>query len=98
MSGPTRAQGGALTEQNGRSWKVLIADDEPLARARLRALLARHPEFELTAECGSGAAVLAALRDQVQRSVHETRARPQTGLATLIRPHRLHRRVIQADA
>ncbi|MDF1503229.1 response regulator, partial [Roseisolibacter sp. H3M3-2] len=46
-----------------RAWKVLVADDEPLARARLRALLARHPEFELTAECGSGAAVLAALRD-----------------------------------
>src|SRR5689334_8996960 len=46
-----------------RSWKVLIADDEPLARTRLRTLLARHPEFELTAECGSGAAVLAALRD-----------------------------------
>jgi two-component system LytT family response regulator len=42
---------------------VLVADDEPLARARLRALLARHPEFELTAECGSGKAVLAALRD-----------------------------------
>lgn len=48
---------------NARLWKVLIADDEPLARARLRALLARHPEFEITAECGSGAAVLAALRD-----------------------------------
>jgi two-component system LytT family response regulator len=44
-------------------WKVLIADDEPLARARLRALLARHPEFELVAECGSGKAVLAALRN-----------------------------------
>lgn len=46
-----------------RTWKVLIADDEPLARARLRTLLARHPEFELTAECGNGAAVLAALRN-----------------------------------
>ena len=44
-------------------WNVLIADDEPLARARLRTLLARHPEFALTAECGSGTAVLAALRD-----------------------------------
>ena len=43
--------------------KVLIADDEPLARARLRALLARHPQFELTAECGSGTAVLAALQN-----------------------------------
>lgn len=63
MSGPTRAPGEALTAQGGRTWKVLIADDEPLARARLRALLARHPEFELTAECGSGAAVLAALRN-----------------------------------
>ncbi|QJR37873.1 response regulator transcription factor [Gemmatimonas groenlandica] len=42
---------------------MLVADDEPLARARLRALLARHPEFELSAECGSGTAVLAALRD-----------------------------------
>lgn len=46
-----------------RPWKVLIADDEPLARARLRTLLARHPEFALVAECGNGAAVLAALRD-----------------------------------
>lgn len=63
MSGPTRVSGEALTAQGGRTWKVLIADDEPLARARLRALLARHPEFELTAECGSGAAVLAALRN-----------------------------------
>jgi two-component system LytT family response regulator len=63
MNGPTRARGEALAADEGRSWQVLIADDEPLARARLRALLARHPEFELTAECGSGAAVLAALRN-----------------------------------
>ena len=62
MNGPPRAPGEARTDA-GRSWKVLIADDEPLARARLRALLARHPEFELTAECGNGAAVLAALRN-----------------------------------
>jgi two-component system LytT family response regulator len=58
-----RNRGEAHAANDGRIWKVLIADDEPLARARLRALLARHPEFELTAECGSGAAVLAALRD-----------------------------------
>jgi two-component system LytT family response regulator len=63
MNAPTRAPGETLAAEDGRSWKVLIADDEPLARARLRALLARHPEFELTAECGSGAAVLAALRN-----------------------------------
>lgn len=63
MNGQTRARGEAVAAEDGRSWKVLIADDEPLARARLRALLARHPEFELTAECGNGAAVLAALRN-----------------------------------
>lgn len=63
MNEPTRARGEALSAESRRAWKVLIADDEPLARARLRALLARHPEFELTAECGNGAAVLAALRN-----------------------------------
>lgn len=68
MSGPTRdepirARLDALTTDDARRWTVLIADDEPLARARLRALLARHPQFELTAECGNGAAVLAALRN-----------------------------------
>ena len=44
-------------------WRVLVADDEPMARARLRALLARHDDFELVGECANGAAVLAALRD-----------------------------------
>ncbi len=63
MSGPPHLRSEALASDPKHSWKVLIADDEPLARARLRALLARHPEFELTAECGSGAAVLAALRN-----------------------------------
>lgn len=62
MNGPTRPRGEAPAAEAGRCWKVLIADDEPLARTRLRALLARHPEFEVVAECGSGAAVLAALR------------------------------------
>lgn len=63
MNEPTHAGREAQAARAPRSWKVLIADDEPLARARLRALLARHPEFELIAECGSGAAVLAALRN-----------------------------------
>ncbi|MBI4905787.1 MAG: response regulator transcription factor [Acidobacteria bacterium] len=40
------------------SWRVLIADDEPLVRGRLKALLAQHPEFELAAECGDGAEAL----------------------------------------
>lgn len=51
------------TNPAANRWKVLIADDEPLARARLRTLLERHAAFELVAECGNGAAVLAALRD-----------------------------------
>jgi two-component system LytT family response regulator len=33
---------------------VLLADDEPLARRRLRALLARHPRYEVAAECEDG--------------------------------------------
>ena len=33
---------------------VLLADDEPLARRRLRALLARHPRYEVVAECEDG--------------------------------------------
>ncbi len=34
--------------------RVVIADDEPLARERVRTLLARHPEMRLVAECGDG--------------------------------------------
>lgn len=63
MNEPTRENDAHLAAAGGRVWNVLIADDEPLARARLRTLLARHPQFTLTAECGSGTAVLAALRD-----------------------------------
>lgn len=58
-----QAPGDDVTSTVRPRWNVLIADDEPLARARLRTLLARHPEFALTAECGSGTAVLAALRE-----------------------------------
>lgn len=34
--------------------RVLVADDEPLARARLLRLLAQFPDIEVVAECGSG--------------------------------------------
>ena len=44
------------------TWRVLIADDEPLARKRLRSLLANHPDFTVAVECASGAEVLQALR------------------------------------
>jgi two-component system LytT family response regulator len=42
--------------------RVVIVDDEPLARANLRALLAREPDTELVAECGGGADALVAVR------------------------------------
>ena len=38
--------------------KVLIADDEPLARERLRALLAEHADMQLVAEAADGDAAL----------------------------------------
>ena len=40
------------------SLKVVIADDEPLARERLRMLLADEPEVEVVAEAGDGQQVL----------------------------------------
>ncbi len=38
--------------------KILIADDEALARARLRKLLSEHPEYEVVAEATHGRDVL----------------------------------------
>lgn len=34
--------------------RALIVDDEPLARSRVRLLLAPHPDVEIIAECSSG--------------------------------------------
>ncbi|HEV2146174.1 MAG TPA: LytTR family DNA-binding domain-containing protein [Longimicrobiaceae bacterium] len=34
--------------------RVAIADDEPLARQRLRSLLSRHADLEVVAECANG--------------------------------------------
>jgi two-component system, LytTR family, response regulator len=39
--------------------RVLVADDEPLARARLLRLLAQFPDIEVIAECGSGQEAIA---------------------------------------
>ena len=44
-----------------RKWKVLIADDEPVARRGVRHLLAAFPEFAIVGECRDGLEVLAAL-------------------------------------
>jgi two-component system LytT family response regulator len=43
--------------------KTLIADDEPLARERLRLLLSNDEEMEIAGECRNGREVIAALRE-----------------------------------
>lgn len=42
--------------------RVVLADDEPLARARLRSLLSRHNDVEIVAECVNGPEVVAAVQ------------------------------------
>ena len=44
--------------------RALIADDEPLARERLRFLLATHEEIEIAGECRNGREVVAALKER----------------------------------
>jgi two-component system, LytTR family, response regulator len=44
--------------------RALIADDEPLARERLKLLLSDDAEVEVAGECRTGQEVVAALRDQ----------------------------------
>lgn len=45
-----------------RSTRVLIADDEPLARERLRSLLANAPGMEVIGECADGPSAIAAIQ------------------------------------
>jgi two-component system LytT family response regulator len=42
-------------------WKVLIADDEPVARRGVRQMLSAFPEFAVVGECRDGREVLASL-------------------------------------
>jgi two-component system, LytTR family, response regulator len=42
--------------------RVLLVDDEPLARRRLRRLLAAESNVEIVGECGNGADAVAAMR------------------------------------
>ena len=54
--------------------RLLIVDDEPLARERLRALLRNEPDVEIVGECANGAEALAVIRrdlpDAVLLDVH----------------------------
>jgi two-component system LytT family response regulator len=40
---------------------AVIVDDEPLARRRIRRMLARHPEIEIVADCTNGKEAIAAI-------------------------------------
>ncbi|MFN0057534.1 MAG: LytR/AlgR family response regulator transcription factor [Planctomycetota bacterium] len=43
--------------------KVLVVDDEPLARERIRTLLAGEADFEIVAECSNGLEALEAIKE-----------------------------------
>lgn len=51
----------AQAERTAARIRTLIADDEPLARERLRALLARHPDIDVIGECSNGADAIEAI-------------------------------------
>jgi two-component system LytT family response regulator len=51
-------------EQLKMKLKTLIADDEPLARERLRFLLTRDDEIDIVGECRNGREVIAALKER----------------------------------
>ena len=43
--------------------RILIVDDEPLARERLRGMLQTEPALEIVGECGSGTEAIAAIKN-----------------------------------
>jgi two-component system LytT family response regulator len=45
--------------------RVIIVDDEPPARARLRRLLADHADIEVALECGDGASAVQAIESEM---------------------------------
>jgi two-component system LytT family response regulator len=51
-----------MTEDSRARIRILIVDDEDLARQRLRTLLAAREEFELIGECSTGADAVDAIR------------------------------------
>jgi two-component system LytT family response regulator len=61
-----RADHDAVPPDDGRrvSLRVLIVDDEPLARAGVRARLDGHADVSVIGECGDGESALALLRSQ----------------------------------
>ena len=63
---------------------TLIVDDEPLARERIRTLLATEPDIEIIGECADGRSALAALRERLPDILFIDVQMPElTGLAVL---------------
>jgi two-component system, LytTR family, response regulator len=50
-----------MTDDKTAKTRVIIADDEPLARARLRLLLSEEPWVEVIAECSDGPSTVTAI-------------------------------------
>jgi two-component system LytT family response regulator len=50
-------------EERAGKIRVVIVDDEPLARSNLTSLLRRDSEVEIVGECGSGMEVLTKIRN-----------------------------------
>ena len=46
-----------------RRLRVLVVDDEPVARAGIIALLSRDPELEVAGECGDGRSAVSAIQE-----------------------------------
>jgi two-component system LytT family response regulator len=49
--------------------RILLVDDEPPARKRLRRLLAAEPDVEVVGECGTGAEAIAAIEEHTPHVV-----------------------------
>ncbi len=63
---------------------ALIVDDEPLARERIRTLLATEPDIEIIGECADGRSALTTLRERLPDILFIDVQMPElTGLAVL---------------
>ncbi len=74
--------------------RALIADDEPLARERLRFLLSEDKDFEIAGECRNGREVVAALKESPLRRSPSRHTDAGKGW---FRDHRAHWRGVYAS-
>jgi two-component system LytT family response regulator len=51
-------------DEQPRSIRAMIVDDEPLARSNVALLLRLHPEIEIVSQCASGMEALAGIRQE----------------------------------